>query len=37
MTIEQYIDKINKRFNYGNAVEHKFRAYLQSLVESIVI
>lgn len=34
MTIEQYIDNINKRFKLGNATEHTFRGDLQQLLES---
>lgn len=36
MTIEQYIDSINKRYRLGNATEHTFRGDLQQLIESIV-
>lgn len=36
MTIEQYIEHINKRFQLGNATEHTFRGDLQQLIESIV-
>jgi len=36
MTIEQYIDNINKRYKLGNATEHTFRGDLQTLIESIV-
>lgn len=36
MTIEQYIDNINKRYKLGNATEHTFRGDLQQLVESLV-
>lgn len=34
MTIEQYLDNINKRFKLGNATEHTFRGDLQQLLES---
>ncbi len=36
MTIEQYIENINKRFKLGNATEHTFRGDLQQLLESLV-
>jgi hypothetical protein len=36
MTLEQYIDNINKRFKLGNATEHTFRGDLQQLIESLV-
>jgi predicted helicase len=36
MTLDQYIDNINKRFKLGNATEHTFRGDLQQLLESIV-
>lgn len=36
MTIEQYIDNINKRYLLGNATEHTFRGDLQQLLESLV-
>jgi len=36
MTIEQYIDNINKRYQLGNATEHTFRGDLQQLLESLV-
>ncbi len=36
MTIEQYIDSINKRYKLGNATEHTFRGDLQQLLESLV-
>lgn len=36
MTIEQYIDNINKRYKLGNATEHTFRVDLQQLIESLV-
>ncbi|MEY3501041.1 MAG: hypothetical protein RL308_2713, partial [Bacteroidota bacterium] len=37
MTLEQYIDNINKRFKLGNATEHTFRGDLQQLLESLVL
>lgn len=36
MTIQQYIDSINKRYKQGNATEHTFRGDLQQLIESLV-
>lgn len=36
MTLEQYIDSINKRYKLGNATEHTFRGDLQQLLESLV-
>lgn len=36
MTLDQYIDNINKRFTLGNATEHTFRGDLQQLIESLV-
>lgn len=36
MTIEQYIESINKRYKLGNATEHTFRGDLQQLLESLV-
>lgn len=36
MTIDQYIDSINKRYKLGNSTEHTFRGDLQQLLESLV-
>ena len=36
MTLEHYIDNINKRYKLGNATEHTFRGDLQQLLESLV-
>lgn len=36
MTLQEYIDNIDKRFRLGNATEHTFRGDLQQLLESIV-
>jgi hypothetical protein len=36
MTLEQYIQNIDKRYRLGNATEHTFRGDLQQLVESLV-
>jgi len=36
MTIQEYIDSINKRYKLGNATEHTFRGDLQQLIESLV-
>ncbi|MBZ0242648.1 MAG: DNA methyltransferase, partial [Bacteroidales bacterium] len=35
MTIDQYIENINRRYRLGNATEHTFRGDLQQLLESI--
>ncbi len=36
MTLEQYIDNIDKRYKLGNATEHTFRGDLQQLLESLM-
>ena len=36
MTIQQYLDSINKRFKLGNATENTFRGDLQNLIESLI-
>jgi hypothetical protein len=36
MTLNQYIDNINKRYKLGNSTEHTFRGDLQQLLESLV-
>ena len=36
MTIQEYIDAINRRYKLGNATEHTFRGDLQQLIESLV-
>ena len=36
MTLEQYIDNIDKRYKLGNATEHTFRGDLQNLLEALV-
>jgi len=36
MTLDQYLDNINKRYKLGNATEHTFRGDLQQLIESLV-
>nr|WP_202594449.1 type ISP restriction/modification enzyme [Pedobacter glucosidilyticus] len=36
MTLDQYIDNIDKRYRLGNATEHTFRGDLQQLLESLV-
>ncbi len=36
MTLDQYIDNINKRYKLGNATEHTFRGALEQLIESLV-
>ena len=36
MTLQEYIDNLNKRYRLGNATEHTFRGDLQQLLESLV-
>lgn len=36
MTLDQYIESINKRYQLGNSTEHTFRGDLQQLIESLV-
>lgn len=36
MTLELYIDNLDKRYRLGNATEHTFRGDLQQLLESLV-
>src|SRR6478672_7696177 len=36
MTIEQYIESINRRYYLGNSTEHTFRGDLQQLIETIL-
>ena len=36
MTLDQYVDNLNRRFKLGNATEHTFRGDLQQLIETIV-
>lgn len=36
MTIQQYIENINRLYRQGNATEHSFRGDLQVLIQSIV-
>lgn len=36
MTLQNYIDSLNQRFQLGNATEHTFRGDLQQLLESLV-
>ncbi len=36
MTIDQYIDNINKRYQLGNSTEHTFRGDLQQLIETLL-
>jgi len=35
MTIQEYINSINKLYKLGNATEHTFRGDLQTLIESL--
>lgn len=36
MTITQYLDNINQRYQLGNATEHTFRGDLQNLLETLI-
>ncbi|WP_232225249.1 hypothetical protein [Seonamhaeicola sp. S2-3] len=36
MTLQEYIDNLDKRYKLGNATEHTFRDDLQQLLESLV-
>ena len=36
MTIQQYLNNINQRYQLGNATEHTFRGDLQQLLETLV-
>nr|WP_218110656.1 hypothetical protein [Ostreibacterium oceani] len=36
MTLEQYINNLNQRYQLGNATEHTFRGDLQLLLETLV-
>lgn len=36
MTIQDYINDINKEYKTGRATEHSYRGYLQNLIKSIV-
>jgi len=36
MTVQEYIDNLDKRYRLGNATEHTFRGDLQQLLESLV-
>lgn len=36
MSIDQYIESLNRRYKQGNATEHTFRGDLQQLLESLV-
>ncbi|MGB3587290.1 MAG: DNA methyltransferase, partial [Tunicatimonas sp.] len=36
MTLQEYIDNLDKRYRLGNATEHTFRGDLQQLLESLV-
>jgi hypothetical protein len=37
MTIEQYVDTINKRYKQGNTTEHSFRGDLLHLLETLIL
>lgn len=36
MTIDQYINNIQRRYSQGNSTEHTFRSDLQQLIESLI-
>ncbi len=36
MTIQQYIENLNRKFKVGNTTEHTFRGNLEQLIESLV-
>ena len=36
MTVEQYVDNVNRRYKLGNATEHTFRGDLQQLIETLL-
>jgi predicted helicase len=36
MTIDQYVENINRRYAMGNTTEHSFRGDLQQLIESLL-
>jgi len=36
MTLDQYVDSINRRYKQGNATEHTFRGDLQQLLETLI-
>ena len=36
MTLQEYIENLDKRYKLGNATEHTFRGDLQQLLESLV-
>ena len=36
MTIQQYIENLNRKFKVGNTTEHTFRGTLENLIESII-
>ena len=36
MTIKNYIENINRRYQQGNATEHTFRGDLQQLIETLI-
>jgi hypothetical protein len=36
MTLEQFLDNINKHYKLGNTTKHTFRGDLQQLIESIL-
>ena len=36
MTIQQYIENLNRKFKVGNTTEHTFRGTLEHLIESLI-
>jgi predicted helicase len=36
MTIQQYIENLNRKFKVGNTTEHTFRGNLEQLIESLI-
>ena len=36
MNLQEYIDKLNRRFKLGNSTEHTFRGDLQYLIEDLI-
>ena len=36
MTIQQYIENLNRKFKVGNTTEHTFRGTLENLIESLI-
>jgi type I restriction-modification system DNA methylase subunit len=36
MTLQEYIDKLNRKFKLGNSTEHTFRGNLENLIEDLI-